>query len=629
MIALCFSFAGLGALALLTVAFGKPWTADYARAVFAAEAESPIFLRVNMLISGLWGGLFLVDAILVASGAGALATTALFALGALVSILGPRFMIRAEIARQIAAAEPYPWPAPKFTGSSDTDGFDVAVVGAGIGGLTAAALLADAGLKVVLHEAHVVPGGYCHCFIRKARYQGRSCLYRFDAGPHDFSGLFPGGPVTRVLERLGVADRIEWRRLDHTYLTPGERPIEPSRDWREYARELARQFPADAAGLQALFEDIKAIYDGMYATAENNCGIPGLPPDIDAMLAFPRAHPLAVRWMDRPFAELVASRVAGEATRRALGSLTGYMSDGREVLTCAQMVPLFGYYFHGGFYPVGGSGRLAEALVEAIEARGGRVHVKSRVERIRVENGRAAGLVLSDGTRVNARAVVCNADAKRAFGELVDTRELPADLRARIAGAAPAPSAMMVHLGVDYVPEGRPVIHVRGDHSVGVEILSKVDPSAAPDGHSTIGIVKLITHEEAKSWFSGNDDEATAERSSPLYSARKREMGDAMIAAAEVALPGLSRHIVYRSEASPITYARYDLATAGAIYGVSGPGRLGGVKSPIPGLVMAGAATHGPGVELVVISGARAAEALAPGLLARANAFKVVALAEV
>jgi len=71
-----------------------------------------------------------------------------------------------------------------------------------------------------------------------------------------------------------------------------------------------------------------------------------------------------------------------------------------------------------------------------------------------------------------------------------------------------------------------------------------------------------------------------------------------------------------------VTYARYDLASAGSIYGVAGSGRLRGAKSPIPGLVVAGAATHGPGVEAVVISGACAAEALVPGLLSRPVASK-------
>jgi phytoene dehydrogenase-like protein len=289
------------------------------------------------------------------------------------------------------------------------------------------------------------------------------------------------------------------------------------------------------------------------------------------------------------------------------------------------MVPLFGYYFHGGYYPAGGSGRLAEALVAAIEARGGEVRLKTRVARILVDGGRAAGLELADGTRIAASAVVSNADLKRTFLELVDPQLLPREFRARIGAAEPAPSAFMVHLGVDYVPDCRPAIHVHGENSVGVEILSHVDPSAAPPGHSTVGIIKLLTNAEAREWFpGGGGDDWKAWRFSSEYEQRKRALGDSLIAAAEAVLPGLSDHIVYRSEASPVTYARYDLASAGAIYGVARSARPKGAKSPIPGLVVAGAATHGPGVEAVVISGACAAEALVPGLLARPVASQAV-----
>ncbi len=614
------SFAGLGLTALAGVALRRPWTADYSRAAFAEESESPLFLVVNMLISGLWGMLFLADALVIALHAGAFATTGLFAFGALVSIFGPKVFVRAIVQRKIDTAEGYRWPTPGFAGAKREGEVDVAVVGAGIGGLTAAALLADSGLKVAVIEAHVVAGGFCHTFLRKARHQGQACLYRFDAGPHDFSGLCPGGPLTSTLQRLGVADRLDWRRLDHSYLLPGG-AIDVPRDWRDYVALLGRLFPGDAAGLATLFAEIRAIFEGMNATGRDHGGIPGLPRDVDAMLAFPREHPLAVRWMDRPFDELIARHVGDPEARRAIRALTGYISDGRETLTCAQMVPLFGYYFHGGYYPVGGSGRLADALVEAIEARGGVVRLKTRVARILVDEGRAAGLELADGTRIAASAVVANADLKRTFLELVDPRLLPNDFRARIDAAEPAPSAFMVYLGLDTVPDCRPAIHVHGENSVYVEVLSHVDPSAAPAGHSTVGIIKLLTNAEAREWFpSEGGDDWKAWRFSRAYEERKRALGDSLIAAAETVLPGLSDHIVYRCEASPVTYARYDLASAGAIYGVARSARLKGAKSPIPGLVVAGAATHGPGVEAVVISGACAAEALVPGLLAQTRA---------
>jgi phytoene dehydrogenase-like protein len=284
------------------------------------------------------------------------------------------------------------------------------------------------------------------------------------------------------------------------------------------------------------------------------------------------------------------------------------------------MVPLFGYYFDGGYYPAGGSERFAQVLVEAIEARGGTVKLKTRVDRILTDNGRAVGVALADGRRVIARAVVSNADVKRTFLELVGRDALPARFADRLAAAAPGPSAFMVHLGVDYVPDCRPALHLI-DSRIGVEVLTNVDPSAAPTGHSTVGITRLMTNDEARAWFpaaSGEDWKAL--RSSPEYEAKKRGLADSMIAAAETALPGLSAHIVHRSEASPITYARYDLASDGAIYGVGRSGRLRGAKSPIRNLVVAGGATHGGGVEAVAISGAQAAEALVPGLLARSRA---------
>ena len=90
-----------------------------------------------------------------------------------------------------------------------------------------------------------------------------------------------------------------------------------------------------------------------------------------------------------------------------------------------------------------------------------------------------------------------------------------------------------------------------------------------------------------------------------------------MIEAAEKILPDLRQHIVYRTDASPVTYARYDWASAGSIYGVSRAGRLKGSKSPVRNLVIAGGGNVGAGVEAVVISGANAAEALVPGLLSR------------
>ena len=308
---------------------------------------------------------------------------------------------------------------------------------------------------------------------------------------------------------------------------------------------------------------------------------------------------------------------------RLLYALSGYLGDGRERLTCAQMVPIFGYYFKGGHYPVGGSGRFTDVLVEAIEERGGKVHLKTPVSRILVEDGRAAGVTLANGRTVRAKAVVSNADMKRTFLELLEPESLPSAYRASIANAAPSNSAFSVHLGIDFVPAIRPATHVPAPAHVGIAMMSKLDPSAAPEGHSTLTLISLVPFEEAQRWFPESEGgDWKAWRRSGGYEQHKKEAGDRMIAAAETVIPGLSQHIVYRTDASPVTYARYDWASAGAIYGISGEGRLMGSKSPVRGLVIAGGGNAGAGVEAVVISGAEAAEALLPGTLAGGSAAK-------
>jgi phytoene dehydrogenase-like protein len=180
-----------------------------------------------------------------------------------------------------------------------------------------------------------------------------------------------------------------------------------------------------------------------------------------------------------------------------------------------------------------------------------------------------------------------------------------------------------VHLGVrGDLPLLPSIVHLHDAARGGaLEIVlpSSVDPSAAPPGYFTVELMRLVEPEDMAGWF----DDATAfdpviQRESAAYQTRKAQVADQLIDAAQTLIPGLRARTVFRREASPVTFRRYGYSTHGAVYGVMGPdGHLGPLprRSPVPGLVFAGAATTGPGVEPAMISGAEAADALWPGLL--------------
>lgn len=612
-----FSFIALGLICATSVLVGRPWTAAYSAAAWPAGDKNSLFYRINRLISVLWAALFCYVGVAHLLGFAPVMVWMPLAAGIMTSYGLPPYLVRRALRRKIAERHKYSWPAPDFDSIQCKD-TDVVVVGAGLGGLTSAALLAQAGLHVTVIEQHDVAGGFSHTWLRKGRDGDARPIFRFDSGVHDVSGWWDGGPVRGVLQRLRLEQRLEWRRLDHRYVSD-ERAFDVPRDWQDYVEQLAHAFPSSAAGIRAAMADIRSLHTAIYSTGAGRCGIPRPPDTVEELLAFARRYPLAARWLDQPFDQFLQSHIDDPSARQALMKLAGYVTDDFASASVYQMVPLFGYYLHGGFYPLGGSGTIADALVEAIESYGGRVRLKTPVAQVRVENGRACGVTLDTGELIRAGAVIMNGDFIEATQKLVDPAVWPAEFRQVTEAAQPSCSACAVHLGVrgEYT-ETRPVIHVSShDGGLGIVIPSAVDPSAATPGYSSIALLRLMSHAEAAKWFGDpqlHDDKAL--RSSTAYLERKRAMGDALIALAERALPGLSGRIVLRADASPVTVCRYAWSSYGSIYGATLPaGRIGN-KSPLPGLLFAGAITHGAGVEAVVISGALAAEAIVPGLLA-------------
>jgi len=419
----------LAAMAWGTLLAKSPFTYEYAKEDWPEPYWSnPMFIRINQIITAVWGVIFLINA-----GLGALSlvfpqnatlfsvwlTFAFIGLGIVFSSVFPNWYTKQAIQKEIDAREPYKWPDPTFdTPPTGPNEHDVIVVGSGIGGLTAGALLAQRGLKVAVFEQHFLPGGYCTSWERGVRQKdGTRLRYVFDAGVHDVSGLGENGPVRLTLRQLGLEDQLDWRRMDHEYFVSGVHLRIP-RDPDEFAQKLGELFPDETENIRAFFEEMHNIYRELYADVKERGGVPGPPLNVEDTLAYPKTHPHVYRWLDSSFQEMLDAYFDDADLKTFLSSLTGYLTDDPSHLSVSAMAPIFGYYFDGGYYPAGGSQKLADALVSVIEKNGGKVYLRTPVERILIEDGRATGVVLTKTGEVHrAKAIISNADLLQFTGE--------------------------------------------------------------------------------------------------------------------------------------------------------------------------------------------------------------------
>ena len=601
----------LAAMALGTLAMKNPFTYQYAKEDWDKSYwNDPAFIRINEIITGIWGWIFLLNAAL-----GALAVFVFPAqelwfvvilpnLGIVAGIIFssrfPNYAVRKRVQKMLDAWDPYKWPAPKFNGRPTSENeHDVIVIGSGIGGLSAAALLAKRGLKVAVFEQHYLPGGYCTSWERRVR-PAHSTLdakerwtYVFDAGVHDVSGLSERGGIRSLLRMLDIEDAIEWKLNEQEYFI-GETHFKVPHDADEFICQLGERFPSEAENIRKFFNEMQLILREMYADLEKTGGAPRAPDTIEDLLAYPKTHPHAYKWMDKLFVAMLDEFFSDPRVKDLLAALTGYLSDDPKSLTVESMAPILGYYFNGGYYPVGGSQALPDALVEVVEKHNGKIFLRTVVQRIIVEKDRAVGIELKNGQIHRAKAILSNADTHKTFLELIGREHLPKEFANYVELLKSSTSAFIVFLGLDIVPDIAPITIL---DDIGIMIPSKLDSTLAPAGHASVTLLKLLPETDFVKW----------DRKSPGYSQRKHKSADAMIASAEEIIPGLRQHITYRQEGSPATFARYAWTTNGSIYGpATGQKRLT-IKTPIKNLYVAGSGVIGGGVEAAAIAGIHAA----------------------
>lgn len=478
--------------------------------------------------------------------------------------------------------------------------YDAVVVGAGLGGLTCAAYLAKHGFRTLLAEQYDVPGGYATSFTRESEKGTFTC----EVSLH--SSVLGAGPARDILADLGVWDKLDLAPHQNAWSSrfPDFSLDVPSKCGLDgFERQLAPLFPAEAKGLAGFFQlwrnvmaEIRKLEQGMPKEARDR---------------FPKLFPTLWDIHDKTLGQVVDAHVRDPKLKAVLAQSCGYYGLPPSRLSAFYyLLPTGEYIANGGAYIKGTSQALSDALAGAVADAGGEVRYGTLVEEILVENGRAVGIKTDDGEVIRARTVVCNASAPQVFGKLLPEGALPQPDRARLDAYTHSPGSFIVWLGLDrditpsfkhselaryasYDLDANYADAMRCRYDSGgfsLMVYDNLIPGFSPKGCTSLSIVSASGYDV---WKGMEADYLKGD--CPAYEKLKEELTDTLIAQVEKhAIPGLSKMIVMRDSATPLTNLRFTLNTSGSIYGYnqavdnSFMSRIPN-RTPVPGLFLASA----------------------------------------
>ncbi len=494
--------------------------------------------------------------------------------------------------------------------------FDVVIIGAGLGGLSAAGYLAKAGKKVLVLEHHTVPGGYAHEFRR-----GK---YRFEVALHAMDGAAPGGWSYPILKDLEVFDQVHFHRIDPFYTVQfPKQKIVAYADLMMYESEMVKHFPHERDGIHKIIADmVETYWQVRRFDAEGQLGIR---PPLEKM---PALYPNMMSAMSISLDEYMSKFLQDSELKTAFTTLWGYYGLPPEKLNAAIFIfPWVSYHLMGAYYPEGGSMAMSRALEATLKKYGGEIRYKQTVNKIEIKDGRAVAVVTEKGLRVEADVIISNANSPDTLLKFVGREHLPADYVRGIEEAKPSISNFVLYLGLDrdlqaegftdhemFVVDGYDSnasyqAALDGDFAhTGLSITnySIADRGSAPEGGTVLNIFSLADWNSDNQWGTGGNLENYSDN--PQYNELKKAATEILLDRTEKLIPGLRKSIKYIEVGTPITNWRYSRNIGGAIYGTdqtvdNSYGARLSAQTPIKNLFLTGAWTFGGGMSAAMLSG--------------------------
>ena len=480
----------------------------------------------------------------------------------------------------------------------------VVVIGSGLGGLISAAYLAQNGFPVTLMEKHDRPGGYATAFDRAA---GK---YSFEVSLH--ATVAENAMPQKILSELGL-----WQNLDLVDTPDFCRIVHPEFDLtlpagdpQAFMATLVQAFPHEKNGIQAFIADMAAVQAEMRGRFGQES-------------VMDRLEKLSLsQWLD--------SHTRDKRIQQVLSILWGYYGLPPSRMNALYFAIATGeYIIQGGQYYRTRSQDLSDLLMQSVVQNGGEVLMNTEAARIGVHAERVTWVEDIDGIRHPAQSIVANTSIPEVLNRMLPAGSMPSDYIRRMDALSPSISSCIVWLGLNQELRGRvkgyeisigddldPEIEYKDmlagnfDHlGLGVTVYDNLFEGYSRPGTSTLMIMSLCGYEP---WQQFETDYRAGRKMA--YNQAKQNMQNLFINRVEERLiPGLGDMIAVADAATPLTNWYYTGNPQGAIYGFARPLeqlQALDVRTPIKGLYLASAWTHGGGYTPAMMAGRQAAEAL-------------------
>ncbi len=492
--------------------------------------------------------------------------------------------------------------------SNKKNEYDAIIIGSGLGGLSCAAAFARQGFKPLVLEQHNKPGGYATTFKRPGGFV-------FDVSLHS----------TTIRERDGVYNLIpSFPEIKDVVFHPHPNLYRvvypdydirvPQRDIQKYITILTQYFPAEKEGIENLIKDMEGISQDIGKISQSDVKVDPESFHID--------FPYLFKCYNKTWGELVDEWIKNPKLKAIISAQWGYYGlPPSKLASYYYALPAIGYLRAGGFYPHGRSQDISNALVKFIENHGGKVLLKTRVDKILTQNNKAFGIKTADDKEFKGKVIISNANTHDTFHKLLDNSEILFEFTKKLDQLSVSISCIQIFLGLKedlvsksgipdseifystgYDCEAEYLAHLNADVEncgYGLTLYDNIYKEYSPEGKNTVNIIALQGFDH---WKKFEKDYFTGKKTD--YLKEKEKMAKILISRTEETfLPGLSKAIEVMEIGTPLTNLRYTSNYKGAMYGFnqtldnSGQNRLPH-DTPIKNLYLSGAWTrpgHGYG----------------------------------